>query len=187
MKFETESKANGQIFHSRPIYDDKYIKTKVKTFNDVVHTIFQGDKIPKEGIHYTCIALINIDSDMKVDNKYYPQVYLEECKYAAKKKKMTSFIDSQLKTNCCNSVSEQYVKLFKTCCQTWLFYYFRHEYIALLFDLSIVFDAIGCSWHGHYNKHCTDKDTQYFLIIFYLQCKYFNMCINYYHTRNSPL
>ena len=43
---------------------------------------------------------------MKVDNKYYPQVYLEECKYAAKKKKMTSFIDSQLKTNCCNSVSE---------------------------------------------------------------------------------
>ena len=27
-------------FHSQPIYDEKYVKTKVKTFNGVIHTVF---------------------------------------------------------------------------------------------------------------------------------------------------
>ena len=27
-------------FHSQPIYDDKYIKTKVKTFNNTINTLF---------------------------------------------------------------------------------------------------------------------------------------------------
>ena len=26
-------------FHSQPIYDEKYVKTKVKTFNGVIHTV----------------------------------------------------------------------------------------------------------------------------------------------------
>ena len=59
----------GIKFHSEPAYDEKYIKIKVKTFNVVVHTIFLGDEIPKEGMHYTCIAAINIDSVMKTDEK----------------------------------------------------------------------------------------------------------------------
>ena len=83
-------------FHIKPVYDEKYIKTKVKIFNDVVHTIFGGDKIPKEGIHYTCIIATNIDSVMKMDKKYYPLVYLEECRYEIKKKKMIIFIDAEL-------------------------------------------------------------------------------------------
>ena len=32
-----------------------------------------------------------------MDKKYYPQVYFEECKYAVKDKKMTSFTDADLK------------------------------------------------------------------------------------------
>ena len=39
-------------FRSQPIYDDKYIKTKVKTFSNSINTLFSGDKIPKERIHY---------------------------------------------------------------------------------------------------------------------------------------
>ena len=35
----------------------------------------------KKGIHYTCIAAINIDYVMKVDKKNYSQVHLEESKY----------------------------------------------------------------------------------------------------------
>ena len=27
-------------FNSQPIYDDKYIKTKVKTFNNMINTLF---------------------------------------------------------------------------------------------------------------------------------------------------
>ena len=34
---------------------------------DVVNTVFWKDKIPKEGMHYICIAVINIDSAMKIE------------------------------------------------------------------------------------------------------------------------
>ena len=37
-------------FYSQPIYDDKYIKTKVKTFNNMINKLFSGDKIPKKEI-----------------------------------------------------------------------------------------------------------------------------------------
>ena len=53
-------------FHSMPVYDEKYIKAKLKEFNGVVNTNFCGDKIPKEGVHHTCIACINIDSVLKI-------------------------------------------------------------------------------------------------------------------------
>ena len=33
---------------------------------------------------------------MKMDKKNYPKVYLEECKYKIKKKKMTRLIDVEL-------------------------------------------------------------------------------------------
>ena len=38
-------------FHSQPIYDETYIKTKVKTFSGVINTLFSDNKIPKEGNH----------------------------------------------------------------------------------------------------------------------------------------
>ena len=36
-------------FHSKPVYDEKYIKAKVKTFKGVIHTIFQVMKFQKKG------------------------------------------------------------------------------------------------------------------------------------------
>ena len=73
-------------FHNKPVYDEKYIKTKVKTFNEVVNVIFSDNEIPKERIHYTCLAAMNIDSVMRTDKKNYPQVYLEGVKKKIKKK-----------------------------------------------------------------------------------------------------
>ena len=60
-------KTLGIKLQSKPVYDVKYIKAKSKTFNEVVNTVFSDDKIPKESIHYTCAAAINIDSVMKID------------------------------------------------------------------------------------------------------------------------
>ena len=71
-------------FYSRPIYDDKYIKTKVKTFTSMINTLYSGNKIPKERNHYICIAAICIDSVLRVDKNIYPKVYLEQCKYKIK-------------------------------------------------------------------------------------------------------
>ena len=85
-------------FHSMPVYDKKYIKAKVREFNGVIKTNFLGDEIPKESMHYTCIACITIDSVMRMEKKNYPQVYLEECKYRMKKTKMTKFIEAELES-----------------------------------------------------------------------------------------
>ena len=41
---------------------------------------------------------------MRTDKK--PQVYLEECKYAVKEKKLTSFIDAELELSGFDSVSD---------------------------------------------------------------------------------
>ena len=50
-------------------------------------------------MHYTCIACITIDSVMKIEKKNYPQVYLEECKYKAKKIQMSSFLSAELESD----------------------------------------------------------------------------------------
>ena len=70
----------GVKHHSQPIYDDKYINTKVKTFNSMVNTLFSGNEIPKERHHFICIAAIYINAVLKIDKKNHPQVYLEQCK-----------------------------------------------------------------------------------------------------------
>ena len=31
---------------------------------------------------YTCLAVISLDSALKEDENYYPQVFLKECKYS---------------------------------------------------------------------------------------------------------
>ena len=36
---------------------------------------------------------------MRIDKKNHPQVYLEECKYRAKKIKMSRFINTELKSD----------------------------------------------------------------------------------------
>ena len=43
-------------FHSMSVYDEKYIKAKVREFSDVIKNNFLGDEVPKENKHYTCIA-----------------------------------------------------------------------------------------------------------------------------------
>ena len=85
-------------FHSMPVYDEKYIKAKVREFNGVIKTNFLSDEIPKKGVHYACIACITIDSVIRMKKKNYPQVYLEECKNKIKKMKISKFINSELES-----------------------------------------------------------------------------------------
>ena len=61
-------------FHSTRIYDEKYIKAKVREFSGVIKTNILVGKIPKGSLHYTCIACITIDFVMRTEKKNYPQV-----------------------------------------------------------------------------------------------------------------
>ena len=81
-----------------PVYNEKYIKAKVREFNGVMTTNFLRDEVPKENEHYACFACITIDSVMRMEKKNYLQVYLEECKYRMKKTKMTNFIKVDLES-----------------------------------------------------------------------------------------
>ena len=67
---------------SEPVYDDndKYIKTKIKMYEYRVNTSFQNKKMPKENASYKRLSLIMIDSVIRVNKKYYPQTFLEDCK-----------------------------------------------------------------------------------------------------------
>ena len=89
-------KSLGIKFHCQPIYDDKYIKTKVKAFSSMINTFFSGNEIPKERNHYICIAAICIESLLKIGKKNYSQIYLEQCKYRIKRRKPVDFIDTEL-------------------------------------------------------------------------------------------
>ena len=64
----------------------------MKIFNGTNRTTFTNIIIPIERNNYVCIAAIDIDSVLKIDNKRtYPQAYLEQCKYKLKKKKDCKF------------------------------------------------------------------------------------------------
>ena len=80
-------------FDSEPLYgdNDKYIKTKMKMYDDRVNTNFQGKKIPKKNVLYKCL-----DNVIRVNKKCYPQTLLEECKYVIRKNRMENLINDDL-------------------------------------------------------------------------------------------
>ena len=89
----------GIKFHSKPVYEQKYLKTKVREYEGVIKTNFLGNSLPKENVHYTCIACLSIDSVIKTNKKNYLLVYLEECKYKVKKIKTSKFINAELESD----------------------------------------------------------------------------------------
>ena len=53
-------------------------------FNFEFFTDFYDEKIPQVDSNYTCLAVITLDSALKKDENYYPQVFLKGCKYIEK-------------------------------------------------------------------------------------------------------
>ena len=62
--------------HSEPVYEQKYLKAKVREFDGVMKKKIFGNDMPKENMYYTCISCITIDSVMRMDKRNHPQVYL---------------------------------------------------------------------------------------------------------------
>ena len=79
------------------------MKTKIKSYGDEV-TDFYNKEIPKVGSNHTCLAVINLDSALRKDENYYPQVFLKECKYI---KKVVSHITDDLESSSEDSAEEQ--------------------------------------------------------------------------------
>ena len=96
--WETIEKLMKISFESNPVYgdDDKYIKTKIKTYAGSIITNFHNKKMPKEKEPCKCLSIIMIDSVIKANKKYYPQALLEECKYIQEKTKIENYINEDL-------------------------------------------------------------------------------------------
>ena len=82
--------------NSLPGYDDKYIKIKIKTFGDKVCNNFLGLKVLEDNIECESFNVISIDSLLVYHNKYYLQVYLDNCAYKIVKKQMTDYLDENV-------------------------------------------------------------------------------------------
>ena len=91
-------------FDSKTTYGDdhKYIKTKIKTYEDSITTNFYNKKgskkIPEEKIPHKCLSIIILDSVHYAYEKYHLQIFLEECKYAQEKIKTKNYVNKELKS-----------------------------------------------------------------------------------------
>ena len=79
-------KASADIkkeFDREPIFNKIFLKTKINSHGDEV-TDFYHNETPKPDSNHTCLAVNSMDSTLKRDKNYYPQVFLKECKYIEK-------------------------------------------------------------------------------------------------------
>ena len=95
-------KVNNSIkkgFNSEPVYNEKYLKTKMESYEGKISTNSHNDKLPKEGSQCICLLVIIIDSVFRTGKNSYPQVFLEECKYIVKEKKMPLYFTDNLEVS----------------------------------------------------------------------------------------
>ena len=57
-----------------PVYDDRYIRTKIRLLGDKVYTDFHSLNMPEDDIECKPFTIISIDSLLVYDKKYYLQV-----------------------------------------------------------------------------------------------------------------
>ena len=55
--------------------------------------------MPKEKAPCKCLSITMIDWVIKVNEKYYPQTLLEECKYIQEKIKIENYINEDLESS----------------------------------------------------------------------------------------
>ena len=68
-------------FDSEPVYNEKYLKAKVKCCNKKINKNFHDNKMLNGGSQFICLSAILIDSVFRTGKNCCPQVFLAECKY----------------------------------------------------------------------------------------------------------
>ena len=84
-------------FDSDPVDNNKYINTKIRSYNNYIITNFhdtdnKNNKLPEKNKAYMCMSLISLESIIKINKKYYPQILLQECVYELINKKVENII-----------------------------------------------------------------------------------------------
>ena len=92
-------------FNTKTTYgddDDKYIKTKIKTYKENITTNFYNKigpkKVPEEKLPHKCLSITILDTVLYAYEKYYSQIFVEECKNAKENIKTKNYNDNELKS-----------------------------------------------------------------------------------------
>ena len=85
-------------------FDSNLLKIDKKSYKDIdiyyIGYITITNEIPKDHEYCACLSAILLDSIFVNSNKeYYLQIFLEECKYAIKDRKIINTINEDLKLN----------------------------------------------------------------------------------------
>ena len=78
------------------LYDHRYIKTKIRTYQDKVYTNFRCLNVPEDDIECESFTVSFIDSLLVYDEKYYLQVFLNNLPYVIVSKQMRNYLDENL-------------------------------------------------------------------------------------------
>ena len=89
---KTEDLENIKL-NALPVYDDRYIKTKIKTYGDKVYNGFRDLNVSEDDTECESFTVISIYSLLVYENKYYLPVYLDNCAYKFVNKEMTDYLD----------------------------------------------------------------------------------------------
>ena len=84
-------------FDSDPVYNNKNINTKIRSYNNDIITNFhyidnKNNKLQEKNKAYKCMPLILLDSSIKINKKYYPQTLLQEYVYKLINRKVENII-----------------------------------------------------------------------------------------------
>ena len=79
-----------------PVYDDRYIKTKIRTFGDKFYNKFRGLDVGQDDIECKSFTVISIGSSLMYDKKYYLLVYLDNCLYKIVNEQMADSLNENL-------------------------------------------------------------------------------------------
>ena len=74
------------------VYDDRCIKTKIRTFTDKVYANFCDLNMPEDDIEYESFTVISIDYLLVYETKYYLQVCLDNCVYNIVNRQMADYL-----------------------------------------------------------------------------------------------
>ena len=53
------------------VYDDRYVKAKIRTYSNKVYTNFHGLHVPENRVECESFTIISVDSLLVYENKYY--------------------------------------------------------------------------------------------------------------------
>ena len=79
-----------------PVYNHKYIKTKIRSYRDKFYTAFSDLNVAEDDIICKSFAVLSIDLMPIYKNKYYLQVYLDNCAYKIVNKQIPAYLDESL-------------------------------------------------------------------------------------------